>query len=384
MASDDWALIVGIRVYPGFDRDREPLRGPENDAIAFAEWVCSPVGGNVPADPYVARHITAKHGPIPNPNSGEFARGHVALILSSQFTPPAFPTPTDGQPAAGIIVRAFNRLMDLAEKEFEKNGRRRIGRRLYLFFSGHGLQPGLQQQDVAVYTADAAINRPGNHFLAPDWARHFFRAGVFDEVILFMDCCRGPVTGTTPARHPYGRANTPGNHCVFGFGSMPELNAYEKLMPDGRVHGVFSWMLLKGLAGAAAPPDSYGQITAGDLAGWMNENIDSFLTTKERKDSSIPKEFDFDFRPVDSELVLTVIPTGAPSSPVHVHLSPRRSPMTLEVRDGELKIRQQATGTTADLRLSLPMGRYFACVLEDGLQQNFEVAGTGEAVYVEL
>ena len=58
MGQDDWAIVVGLWVYP----DLGNLTGPQNDANAFADWVRSPAGGGVPEN-------------------------HVRLILSSDFAP---------------------------------------------------------------------------------------------------------------------------------------------------------------------------------------------------------------------------------------------------------------------------------------------------------
>ena len=43
MANDDWAVVVGVRLYP----DLGDLDGPENDAQAFYDWLVAPEGGDV-------------------------------------------------------------------------------------------------------------------------------------------------------------------------------------------------------------------------------------------------------------------------------------------------------------------------------------------------
>ena len=44
MAQDDWAIVVGVRIYPSVTN----LDGLENDANAMYQWLTSPQGGDVP------------------------------------------------------------------------------------------------------------------------------------------------------------------------------------------------------------------------------------------------------------------------------------------------------------------------------------------------
>src|SRR5262245_22156757 len=111
MANNDWALTVGIRFYPALG----DLDGPENDATAFHAWVPSPAGGGVPA-------------------------AQATLMLSSQFGPP-FASPSQAAPTAVEIQRFFERLEDVATDNDKKGNGAVVGRRLYLYFAGHGFAP---------------------------------------------------------------------------------------------------------------------------------------------------------------------------------------------------------------------------------------------------
>ena len=160
MARHDYAVIAGIWAYPELDS----LDAPENDAKAFYDWVVSPAGGAVP-------------------------KAHVRLIVSSQFDPP-FPSATAARPKMDQVLEAMEALQDIAEANRKKGKGYSTGRRLYLYFAGHGFAPTKDQ--TALLMANATRIRAGApyHILGPYCADWFFSAGFFDEVVLFMDCCR--------------------------------------------------------------------------------------------------------------------------------------------------------------------------------------------------
>src|SRR6266540_812235 len=169
MNDQDRATVVGVRVYPGL----QDLDGPENDAIAFRDWLVDPNGGGLPGD-----------------------ADHVRLILSSDFRPP-FSELAKALPTNMELERAFEWLDDQAEMNFKAGKGRIIGRRLYLYFSGHGFAPG--KDDAALLMANAAPRRIAQHIAGRLWAEWFYEAGYFEEIALFMDCCRDSYT-TVPLR----------------------------------------------------------------------------------------------------------------------------------------------------------------------------------------
>ena len=102
----DYAILVGISRYPnpGFT----DLEGPPNDMALFEEWLRSPTGGAIrddPDEPHIIRLIT----PEPYP---------------SQFEPDEAP------PTKATFERQFRRLVRSLDQV--------PGKRLYLYFSGHG------------------------------------------------------------------------------------------------------------------------------------------------------------------------------------------------------------------------------------------------------
>jgi Caspase domain len=227
VAADDRAIVVGINRYPALG----DLSGPENDARAFAEWLERPTGGNVP-------------------------HRNICRILSSDF--PVQDDALHAQPTAEALKLAIDELHELGHS----NGGH-AGRRLYLFLAGHGFAPDLE--DAALLMANAAEGRTGHHIPGRPYANWFRRAAFFDEVVLFMDCCREnyprcplqachlqTVKGRQPARYYYGFA--------ADFSNV----ARERPDRDGVVRGIFTTALLAGLG--EDPPE-------GDLAGWRLEDV---------------------------------------------------------------------------------------------------------------
>jgi hypothetical protein len=279
MGEDDWAIVVGIWTYP----DLGNLTGPQNDAKAFADWVRSPAGGGVPEN-------------------------HVRLILSSDFAPAD--SASLAEPTPGRVEALFDELDDVAQRNKDRMEGLRVGRRLYLYMAGHGCAPILDESVLLM--ANATRRRAGYHIPGKPWANWFYRAGYFDEILLFMDCCR--------ENYPQAPLNVPSyidvtapdavdrGRRLFAFGTKWSRLARERPMDDGTVRGVFTAALLEGLKGAAAEPD--GRVTASSLAGYLQTNMKTFLSEVDRADPGIPKAPDVELHPVidDDFVIVTVAP----------------------------------------------------------------------------
>jgi hypothetical protein len=285
MIEDDWAIVVGIWTYP----DLGNLTGPQNDAKAFADWVRSPAGGGVPED-------------------------HVRLILSSDFAPAD--SASRAEPTPGRVEALFDELDDIAQRNKERMEGLRVGRRLYLYMVGHGCAPILDESVLLM--ANATRRRAGYHIPGKPWANWFYRAGYFDEILLFMDCCR--------ENYPQAPLNIPSYIDVtapdavergrrfFAFGTKWSRLARERPMADGTVRGVFTVALLEGLQGAAAEPD--GRVTASSLAGYLQTNMKTFLTETDRADPAIPKAPDVELHPaIDDDFVIVTVAPPLPAPP---------------------------------------------------------------------
>lgn len=151
---DDWAIVIGINRYPKITT-ASSLQGAVYDAERFIEWLVSPSGGAVP-EVHIGRFLQD-----PNP---EAPLG-----------------PTEVQLRSFIEQTVLNLLPN-----------RPIGRRLYLYFSGHGISPTGQEsiRNAALLMANAVHPHPLFHVPGNLWAEGMRSSAYFREVVLIMDCCR--------------------------------------------------------------------------------------------------------------------------------------------------------------------------------------------------
>jgi len=251
MAADDHAIVVGINRYPSLS----DLGGPENDATDFANWLKKPDGGGVPGN-------------------------RIALILSSHYAEAG--NPLDAEPTTARVERAFD---DLYEEGTGNAGR--AGRRLYIYLAGHGFAPDIEE--AALLMANAARGRTGHHIPGRPYANWFRKAAYFDEVVLFMDCCRDNLPRAPLRAPPYEVINSgTAARRYYGFATKWSRTSREKKLADGRVSGVFTKALLAGLSGGAA--DASGTITGTSLQDHVFNTVPSLLPANEIQEP----EFDFD------------------------------------------------------------------------------------------
>ena len=250
MAFADRALVVGINAYPGLT----DLKGAVDDAKEFHEWVTSPSGGGV--DKQNAMLLTSP--PISAPGS----------------------VVDDATPANEQIEKFFT----IIANDADANGKQKAGKRLWMFFSGHGFAPtGLRS---AVLLANATP-RLVHNISAEWWAERLNEGGYFDEVILFQDACREtmPSADLTPPFLIQSRAPVQQNPMKFcALAAKNGKLALEKPFPDGRVHGVFTFALMQGLKGKARDPAS-GAITTVSLAGYLWDAVQSLFTADDLRNN---------------------------------------------------------------------------------------------------
>ena len=297
---DDYAIIVGLQNDPGLDdpqNGQPPLSGPENDANDFYKWIVSKKGG------------------------AEVPPGHVKKILSSDY-PKKFPAVLDARPAELDIARAFEHLRDLSNKNIKAGNGPRVGRRLYIFMSGHGIAPtpfgNKIEKESALLMANADptnIAIPRYHIPGTYTAMWFFENDCFEEIFLFMDCCRDIIT--VPATNIFlpskGNADNGKRFCAFA--TKWSRKAREKPMPDenNRVRGIFTKTLMLALWGGAAitDPNNPGQgiITFESLQSYLINNMKRFVDPKLNGDSQTT-EPDVDYYPrskKDSIIIKTAL-----------------------------------------------------------------------------
>jgi hypothetical protein len=215
--ADDWAVIAGINNYPAFGN----LKGPVNDATEFKKW-------------------TLRHGYL--------SADHVIFISSP---PEPAGKVSDAKPQLAELSDAFLRLVTTADSD----KLHRLGRRLYIFLSGHGIVP-LRNSSQADYREAALLMANANrlvltfHIGARAHAEYFRALGIFDEVILFADCCRDVEDNVAPAPLylPVWKTLRPEGRGFYAFPTMLNSKAWEREFGNpATMRGIFSYVVVEAL-----------------------------------------------------------------------------------------------------------------------------------------
>jgi hypothetical protein len=331
MAANDYAVVIGINHYPS--PNFLHLQGPENDACTFYDWLVSPEYGQVPVE-------------------------NITLLLSSDFTGRIQDDPLQAKPTLGELEHPFNTLIQIA-----KDKKRRIGRRLYIFLAGHGISTDLQ--DAALLAANVDWWRIGYHLSGPlvrDW---FHKAGLFQEVVLYMDCCRSIYKAARPRPVPWHEEEEPGDARLVlshtGLAAKWGVKSFEALH-DGRMRGIFSASLINALYRSR---DAQGCITTRSVRNFVFNDLAQRGITL---DGSEPE---FDGPRGSQDIVLVEAPPPADTIPVTVeflHPDPHRNVVVLDADFTPVIGPQPMLG---EWYFELPAGQYMLHIpgeaLSDGL-----------------
>ena len=336
MTLPDFAVVVGIQAYQQFGpgRTAAPLQAPVRNATAVRDWLVGKGG--------VTDH---------------------ALIVDSADAAGNVTEPTKAK-----IEAALHRLASLAEQQSERLGSL-IGRRLYLYMSGHGWSPGVQQS--CLFAADASLHQTWNVH-ATGWLRWFQDAAYFREFVLWMDCCMDRFSSFPPGSVDKpavpGRL-TPGPTFV-AFAAPRPLKAAEVFNPtNGQPDGVFTWALLDGLEGAAA--DVNGRVTGRSLADWLRQSTLARLPEAARREFDIAKETEI----INESSELIFAREVAPKR-FRVRLTANPMPITGSIvifAGSPLREECRAAATGGVIDLDLTPGLYHAEHDLDDLAANFEI-----------
>jgi hypothetical protein len=263
--ADHYGVVVGISHYPSLGDPPDTtahLKGPENDADAVCAWLKSAAG-------------------VPDAN--------IKVVKSSTFMPP---DPTGAaKPTITEIDQCLLWLDELARKNKDSRKGLRVGRRLYLYVSGHGFSPKRNQGCLFAANASPRYGATSN---ISHWIEWLQDANYFDEFVLWMDCCMNRMSSLppSPVLLPAATTNEPAGPAFIAFAAQRPLKAVEAPVADdeNRVHGVFTWALLDGLRGAAV--DQYGMITSYSLANWLRNAMRPRMSSVDLNDPDVAKEPD--------------------------------------------------------------------------------------------
>lgn len=185
MAVKNWAIVVGINVYPQ-QANQNPLSGAVGDALDFADWALHPDGGNVdPANLFLWTYPPAGPG-IGSARVQTYNRAPTAWTNGFDQIPPR----TDRPPLVEEIFQTAWAAARGAAGELRASS---IKGRCFVFLAGHGVQ-GRAKFDTVPQTCflagDFQENGPVNGLVPTEDLRVGLLTCGFAQVFMFLDCCR--------------------------------------------------------------------------------------------------------------------------------------------------------------------------------------------------
>jgi uncharacterized caspase-like protein len=252
MGNLDYALVAGISCYPALT----DLCGSVNDARGFSDWLLSPTGGCLPP-------------------------ANVKLVLSPDPLPRM--QRRNAIPTQDQIIQGFEEILEAERPDGT------IGRRLYVYLAGHGFAP--EVDDAALLMANAS-NKFLHYIPGRPYAQWFHKAAKFEEIVLFMDCCRDDYAAPPPHVPPWAEEHSPFAAKVrrfYVFATQIYRSARERTFPaSGKVRGVFTTALLAALG--MAEPDQDGVIWGAALKKYIYNYMRELCSNGKYQEP----EFDFD------------------------------------------------------------------------------------------
>jgi uncharacterized caspase-like protein len=341
MAIEDWALVVGINCYPAIGN----LQGAEADAQEFYDWVTNPTLGGV--DP---------------------RNGKARLLLS---TPPASGKAKDAQPARYQIEEFFHDVDDAANANNLNGDGLVAGKRLYMYFSGHGFAPSFDRSAVLMAnTTPTALDNLACRL----WADRLFQGGWFKEVLLFQDACRNRMGAGTLMPSFLGQRDAPGQARFYALAAQDGKVALEKKDGAGRVRGVFTLTLMEALNGHARDPMS-GEITSRTLGAYLQDNMRAKYTSAEQQNDDIAQMPEV-YAP-NPFVIVRAPPAGGAVRKFRVQVSLSADGLAAQMKDWTLTTIAENNGAK-NWNLTLPIGIYKLSVA-GGAERVFEVTGALKA-----
>jgi Caspase domain len=231
--SDDYAIVVGIDNYPSLPK----LTSTRNDIALFTEWLKkpAPAGGGI-TDPSRIKIIT---------------------------------TP-EKQPSDPFDAEPVQKQIDKALRDFGIMNGHLIGRRLYFYFSGHGI--GVEFNDVAMLMANASENLLNSNIGLNSYLSFFHRQVLFEEIVFFVDCCRDRTPRSFKGNEPlFVLPNAISPAPIEDFVFLASTHGNQSFaIPN--TQGFMTQALLEGLNGKAV--NQKGAVTSSTLADYVPKRVE--------------------------------------------------------------------------------------------------------------
>ncbi|MER2266113.1 hypothetical protein [Methylobacterium oxalidis] len=292
---------------------------------------------------------------------------NIKTIKSSDYA-------TAGHPAPFHLEQdAFFWVEGLAQQNVARSAGRTVGRRLYVYMSGHGFST--TQREGCLITADALPTKINANVCASAWLQWWQDAGYFREFVLLLDCCMNRMTTGLPMRAPLAglNASMPPGPSFVAFAAKRPLKAVEMPVPadNGRFHGIFTWAFLDGVKGAAV--NAAGTVTGQSMGNWLRNALYQRMGPSERTNRDISQEPEIGSN--DPQLVL-----ARPTEPLRfeIALSFPADAIGKKTRLWSgVPPRARTFNAAAKFSIKVQPGLHVVEVPEAGYRQGFEVVGDG-------
>ena len=250
----NYAIIIGIDHY-----EKKPLSAAVSDAKGFARYLFSKKLVSASAmmiDKFKDEHTEIN---IDNALQENTAEDNLQLLISDSNNEIA-----DNRDVDKVID---NVIQDAKKHRAKKN-------RLYFYFAGHGIGVSYDKTALCLRFWPNWFN---HCISSSDYKSWFINKGVFDEILIFLDCCR-EYDQNIDAKSPMPDWETP-----IGDKKAPNVlicNAtmYGKLSYEvgaDKKRGAFTSFLMDSMNGDA-DINNEGRITSNDLKNHINKNFEAY------------------------------------------------------------------------------------------------------------
>jgi hypothetical protein len=304
------------------------------------EWLLKADGGGLPAKN--VRPVLSKQLP----------KGTSALYAS--------PTPKEVE----IAIDELGIPQAVREK-------RKLGKRLYFYFAGHGFGPTVDE--VGMLLMDSARDMLNSNLGLRLYRKYFHSAGVFDEVVYIIDCCRDPIlyAETLPPRFTAQvRVPTPLVHEFAVLGAAWGEQAFEVSTTGIEPRGLLTQAVLEALKGVEGAKDQSGSGNVTDVSLWkyVEGRVRELATQQDLPQIQNPQ--------VISMSTSMVLARSNASGPVSVHIFNRPDfvgELALLHPNGSTTLEQTPSAQATPWILTLPAGYIYAVDLLEANQQSIGV-----------
>lgn len=307
------AIIIAINDYPP-EADQEPLYGAVADALEFAEWACSPAGGDVqPADCFFWTYPAPPALPA-----------SLAMLAGAGRPWPNVPRPDFTLSPDSIAIKRAVRVA--AEQAVTANADR-----LYIFFAGHGAtvtQLGFGTDPQNCLLAGNFLPNDSEGLVPLDDLRRMLVHVGPREVLLIHDSCRShlPLPYTMPVLGaPAWQAAGVNQGWMVGRAARPGQLSYEVPPKVPEARGAFTKMLIQALRQYRVG----AHLNMPQLNAFLRHGVEMLVKPKIQEPVLIGPEDQQNF------IVLSTARTGAQST---IRVTPSQQAGSILIRDGAANV----------------------------------------------